>query len=55
MGDRKPECYCRNKEPKSGPEEPEQQTAEAFVQQTEGAGQDVNIIEVLQEPFQRVA
>ena len=55
MGDRKPECCCHNKEPKSGPQKPEQQAAEAFVQQTEDAGQVVNIIEVLQESFQRFA
>ena len=55
MGDRKPERCCRYKEAKGGPKEPEQQTAKAFSQQTEDAGQVVNIIEVLQESFQRFA
>ena len=54
MGDRKPVRCCHNEEPKGGSQEPGKQTAEAFVQQTEGAGQIVNIIEVLQESFQRL-
>lgn len=53
MGYRKPERCGRYKEPKGGPQEPEQQAAEAFLQQTEDAGQVVKVIEVLQESFQR--
>ena len=55
MGNRKPECCCCNKKSKRGPQEPEQQAAEALAQQTNGAGQVVNIIEVLQESFQLFA